>query len=173
AQTAEILKLKTRIKKLEKKCKPSISHHRAWLRSVSILSMKKKLGKKESVSKQGRKNAKPGPNLDGTAFNNLDADGMDYIDTEEAVNEGRHSKETEELNELVLLCLKLVLLILVLLADQKMTRQEAGEDTSKKEKVLEEPDSTKMEVKQEEVEVGTRKRPSTILKMKARKKARI
>ncbi|GJS68627.1 hypothetical protein Tco_0683192 [Tanacetum coccineum] len=101
AQAAEILKLKTRIKKLEKKCKPSISHHRAWLRSVSILSMKKKLGKKESVSKQGRKNAKPGPTLDDSAFDNLDADlahGMDYMDTEEAVNEGRQSKETEELN---------------------------------------------------------------------------
>ncbi|GJS75242.1 hypothetical protein Tco_0725123 [Tanacetum coccineum] len=31
-QAAEILKLKARIKKLEKKCKPSISHHKAWLR---------------------------------------------------------------------------------------------------------------------------------------------
>ncbi|GJQ97027.1 putative reverse transcriptase domain-containing protein [Tanacetum coccineum] len=63
--------------------------------------MKKKLGKKESVSKQGRKNAKPGPTLDDSAFDNLDADlahGMDYMDTEEAVNEGRQSKETEELN---------------------------------------------------------------------------
>ncbi|GJY76740.1 hypothetical protein Tco_0481856 [Tanacetum coccineum] len=56
---------------------------------------------------------------------------------------------------------------------EKMNKQAAGEDTSKKEKVLEEPDSTKMEVKQEEVEVGTRKRPGIILKMKARKKARI
>ncbi|GJY90275.1 hypothetical protein Tco_0505471 [Tanacetum coccineum] len=85
AQAAEILKLKTRIKKLEKKCKPSISHHRAWLRSVSRLSRTKKLGKKESVSKQGRKNAKPGPTLD--AFDDLDADlahGMDYMETEEA-----------------------------------------------------------------------------------------
>ncbi|GKC64390.1 hypothetical protein Tco_1096988, partial [Tanacetum coccineum] len=72
AQAAEILKLKTRIKKLEKKCKPSISHHRAWLKSVSRLSRTKKLGKKESVSKQGRKNAKPGPTLD--AFDDLDAD---------------------------------------------------------------------------------------------------
>ncbi|GJW59299.1 hypothetical protein Tco_0106030 [Tanacetum coccineum] len=101
AQAAKILKLKTSIKKLEKKCKPSISHHRAWLRSVSILSMKKKLGKKEFVSKQGRKNAKPEPILDDIAFDNLDADlahGMDYMDTEEAVNEGRKSKETEELN---------------------------------------------------------------------------
>ncbi|GJW92886.1 putative ribonuclease H-like domain-containing protein [Tanacetum coccineum] len=65
AQATEILKLKTRIKKLEKKCKPSISHHRAWLRSVSILSMKKKL---------------------------------DYMDTKEAVTEGRQSKENEEQN---------------------------------------------------------------------------
>ncbi|GJR74736.1 putative ribonuclease H-like domain-containing protein [Tanacetum coccineum] len=94
AQATEILKLKTRIKKLEKKCKPSISHHRAWLRSVSILSMKKKLGKKESVSKQGRKNAKRGPSLDDSAFDNLDADGMDYMDTEEAVNEGRERVST-------------------------------------------------------------------------------
>ncbi|GKA03177.1 putative ribonuclease H-like domain-containing protein [Tanacetum coccineum] len=49
AQAAEILKLKTRIQKLEKK-----------------------LGKKESVSKQGRKNAKSKPTLD--AFDDLDAD---------------------------------------------------------------------------------------------------
>ncbi|GJW47583.1 hypothetical protein Tco_0079229 [Tanacetum coccineum] len=57
--------------------------------------------KKESISKQGRKNAKPGPTLDDNAFDNLDADlahGMDYMDTEEAVNEGRQIKETEELN---------------------------------------------------------------------------
>ncbi|GJS68506.1 hypothetical protein Tco_0683071, partial [Tanacetum coccineum] len=58
AQAAKILKLKTRIKKLEKKCKPSISHHRAWLRTH----------------------------------------GMDYMETKEAVNEGRQSNETEELN---------------------------------------------------------------------------
>ncbi|GKA84056.1 hypothetical protein Tco_0805651 [Tanacetum coccineum] len=30
AQATEISALKSRIKKLEKKCKPSISHHRAW-----------------------------------------------------------------------------------------------------------------------------------------------
>ncbi|GJV27419.1 hypothetical protein Tco_1383867 [Tanacetum coccineum] len=97
AQAAKILKLKTRIKKLEKKCKPSISHHRAWLKSVKRLSMKKRLGKKEHVSKQGRKNVKPGPTLD--AFDDLDADlahGMDYMDTEEVVTEGRQSKETKE-----------------------------------------------------------------------------
>ncbi|GJS80514.1 putative ribonuclease H-like domain-containing protein [Tanacetum coccineum] len=88
-------------KKLKKKCQPIISHHRAWLRSVSRLSMMKKLGKKESVSKQGRKNAKSGPKLDDSAFDDLDAylvHGMDDMETEEAVNEGRQSNETEELN---------------------------------------------------------------------------
>ncbi|GJU03117.1 hypothetical protein Tco_1113455 [Tanacetum coccineum] len=74
-RAAEIFKLKKIIKKLEKKCKPSITHHKAWLRSVSRLSMKKML--------------------------DLDADlahGMDYMETEEAVNEGRQSNEIEELN---------------------------------------------------------------------------
>ncbi|GJV86203.1 hypothetical protein Tco_1530141 [Tanacetum coccineum] len=45
AQATEINSLKSRIKKLEKKCKPSISHHRAWLKSVKRLSMKKRFGK--------------------------------------------------------------------------------------------------------------------------------
>ncbi|GJR39516.1 putative reverse transcriptase domain-containing protein [Tanacetum coccineum] len=55
---------------------------------------------------------------------------------------------------------------------EKMNKQAAGEDTSKKEKVLEEPNSTKMEVKQEEVEVGTRKRPGSprMKRMSNRKK---
>ncbi|GJR22396.1 hypothetical protein Tco_0970923 [Tanacetum coccineum] len=81
AQAAEILNFKTRIQKLEKK--------------------KKKLGKQDSVSKQGRKNTKSGPKLDDSTFDDLDADlahGMDYMETEEAVNEGRQSNETEELN---------------------------------------------------------------------------
>ncbi|GKB05108.1 hypothetical protein Tco_0833303 [Tanacetum coccineum] len=64
AQAAEIIKLKTRIKKLKKKSHLVISHHKAWLRSVSRLSTNIKLGRKESVSKQGRKNAKLGPTLD-------------------------------------------------------------------------------------------------------------
>ncbi|GKA87653.1 hypothetical protein Tco_0809417 [Tanacetum coccineum] len=64
-----------------------------------MLSMKKRLRKKESISKQGRKNAKSKPTLD--AFDDLDVDlahGMDYMETKEAVNEGRQSNETEELN---------------------------------------------------------------------------
>nr|GFC57055.1 hypothetical protein [Tanacetum cinerariifolium] len=47
AQATEIIALKARIKKLEKKCKPSISHHKAWLKSVQRLSIKKRFGKKE------------------------------------------------------------------------------------------------------------------------------
>ncbi|GJT92884.1 uncharacterized mitochondrial protein-like protein [Tanacetum coccineum] len=39
AQAAEISALKSRIKKLEKKCKPSISHHRAWLKSMNRESL--------------------------------------------------------------------------------------------------------------------------------------
>ncbi|GKE62791.1 hypothetical protein Tco_1513158 [Tanacetum coccineum] len=99
AQAAKISKLKTRIKKLEKKSKPSISHHRAWLKSVKRLSVKNRLGKKEPVSKQGRKTVKLGPTLD--AFDDLDTDlayGIDYMDTEEAMTVGRQSKETKELN---------------------------------------------------------------------------
>ncbi|GJV87732.1 ribonuclease H-like domain-containing protein [Tanacetum coccineum] len=63
------------------------------------LSLKKRLGKKESISKQGRKNAKSKPTLD--AFDNLDADlahGMDYMETEEVMKEGMQSNEIEELN---------------------------------------------------------------------------
>ncbi|GJY21223.1 hypothetical protein Tco_0393789 [Tanacetum coccineum] len=98
AQAAEISALKSRIKKLEKKCKPSISHHRAWLKSVKRLSMTKRFRKKESVSKQGRKKSKPESTLDdSTVFDDQDADhSMEYMETEEAVDEGRQSGETEE-----------------------------------------------------------------------------
>ncbi|GKA44653.1 putative ribonuclease H-like domain-containing protein [Tanacetum coccineum] len=98
AQAAEISALKSRIKKLEKKCKPSISHHKAWLKSVHKLSMKKRFGKKESVSKQGRKKSKPKSTLDdSTVFDDQDADhGMEYMETDEAVDKGRQSGETEE-----------------------------------------------------------------------------
>ncbi|GJU17576.1 hypothetical protein Tco_1145542 [Tanacetum coccineum] len=97
AQAIEILKLKDQIKKLKRKCKPSISHHRAWLKSVKRLSMNKKLGRNESVYKQGRQNAKPEPNLD--AFDDFDAVGSDYLETEDVVKEGRQSNETKELNK--------------------------------------------------------------------------
>ncbi|GKE12588.1 hypothetical protein Tco_1416139, partial [Tanacetum coccineum] len=67
----------------------------AWLRSVSRLSMKRKLGRKESISKQGRKNAKPRPTLDDNTFDDLDADGRDYMETEDVVKEERQSNEAE------------------------------------------------------------------------------
>ncbi|GJQ93761.1 putative ribonuclease H-like domain-containing protein [Tanacetum coccineum] len=62
-QAKEIKHLKAQIKKLKKKAKPVITHHRAWMKSVSL---KKRLaGKKskESVSKQGRKSAKAEPSV--------------------------------------------------------------------------------------------------------------
>ncbi|GKD52514.1 hypothetical protein Tco_1281490 [Tanacetum coccineum] len=98
AQAADISALKSRIKKLEKKCKPSISHHKAWLKSVKRLSMKKIFGKKEFVSKQGRKKSKPKSTLDdSTVFDDQDADhGIEYMETEEVMDEGRQSGETEE-----------------------------------------------------------------------------
>ncbi|GKG11434.1 hypothetical protein Tco_0342834, partial [Tanacetum coccineum] len=99
AQAAKIIKLKTRIKKLKKKSHPLISHHKAWLRSVSRLSMKRKLGRKVYVSKQRRKNAKPEPEPTLDAFDDLDADGRDYMETEDVVKEGRQSNETEEFNK--------------------------------------------------------------------------
>ncbi|GJU16406.1 hypothetical protein Tco_1144372 [Tanacetum coccineum] len=71
AQDTEILTLKTRIKKLEKKSKLVISHHRAWFRSVL------------------------------STFDDLDeylAHGMDYMETEEALDKGRTSSKTEKLN---------------------------------------------------------------------------
>nr|GEX91116.1 hypothetical protein [Tanacetum cinerariifolium] len=96
AQAKEILTLKARIKKLEKRRKPSISHHKAWLRSVDKLSKMKKLGQMESVSKHRRKSDKPRPKLDNSV--RLDVDGVEYIETKEDVDEGRTSNKTEELN---------------------------------------------------------------------------
>nr|GEW52366.1 ribonuclease H-like domain-containing protein [Tanacetum cinerariifolium] len=55
AQATEIIKLNDKIKKLEKKCKTSISLHRAWLKSVQRLSMKKRFGKKESMKENKSK----------------------------------------------------------------------------------------------------------------------
>ncbi|GJV99665.1 putative ribonuclease H-like domain-containing protein [Tanacetum coccineum] len=58
------------IKKLKKKAKPVITHHRAWMKSVSLKqrlagkkSLKKQWMQKESVSKQGRKSAKVEPTV--------------------------------------------------------------------------------------------------------------
>ncbi|GKC65315.1 putative ribonuclease H-like domain-containing protein, partial [Tanacetum coccineum] len=55
------------------------------------------LGDHTSEKAKGRKNAKPEPNLD--AFDDLDAGGRDYMETEDVVKEGRQSNETKELNK--------------------------------------------------------------------------
>nr|GEU43272.1 hypothetical protein [Tanacetum cinerariifolium]GEV01188.1 hypothetical protein [Tanacetum cinerariifolium] len=92
AQAKAILTLKARIKKLEKRCKPRISYHRALLSTVSLLSKKKKLLKRESVSKQGRKNAKSGPTKDDSAELDAELDeDIEYIDTKEAMNKRKQS----------------------------------------------------------------------------------
>ncbi|GJR01557.1 hypothetical protein Tco_0524541 [Tanacetum coccineum] len=87
---------------MEEKAKPVISHHNAWIKSVSMKkrlarkkSLKTKLMQKESVSKQGRKPAKSEPTVHkDPAFDDLD-DAMDYMETEDAHDEGT-VKDSEE-----------------------------------------------------------------------------
>ncbi|GKB13342.1 hypothetical protein Tco_0847265 [Tanacetum coccineum] len=69
-QAKQIKHLKAQIKKLKKKAKPVITHHKAWMKSVSMKqrlagkkSLKKQWMQKESVSKQGRKPAKAEPTV--------------------------------------------------------------------------------------------------------------
>ncbi|GKD38333.1 hypothetical protein Tco_1258540 [Tanacetum coccineum] len=69
-QAKEIQHLKAQIKKLKKQAKPVITHHRAWMKSVSLKqrlagkrSLKKNWMQKEYVSKQGRKSAKAEPSV--------------------------------------------------------------------------------------------------------------
>ncbi|GJR09762.1 putative ribonuclease H-like domain-containing protein [Tanacetum coccineum] len=89
-QAKEIKNLKAQIKKLKKKSKPVIIHHKAWMISISL---KKRLaGKKskESVSKQGRKSAKAKPLVHkDSLFDKLPDDTLDYMDTEDAQDVGR------------------------------------------------------------------------------------
>ncbi|GKF11393.1 hypothetical protein Tco_0049319, partial [Tanacetum coccineum] len=85
------------IKKLKKKAKPVITHHRAWIKSVSLKqrlagkkSLKKQWMQKESISKQGRKPAKVEPLVHkDPLFDELANDTLDYIDTENAQDVGR------------------------------------------------------------------------------------
>ncbi|GKA69801.1 putative ribonuclease H-like domain-containing protein, partial [Tanacetum coccineum] len=92
AQVVEINALKIRIKRLEKKCKPSISHHREWLKSVQRLSIKKRFGKKEYLSKQGRKKSKPESTLDNsTVFDNQDTDHV--VEDKGSGDKGGNAKE--------------------------------------------------------------------------------
>ncbi|GKA34707.1 putative ribonuclease H-like domain-containing protein [Tanacetum coccineum] len=100
AQAAKILKLKTRIKKLEKKCKPNISHRKGSmvLKSVGKCYLMKKSWRKKELNIQTGKNLEPDlPWMPLMTCVDL-AHAIDYMDTEEAVTEGRQSKETEEQN---------------------------------------------------------------------------
>ncbi|GKB94704.1 hypothetical protein Tco_0980841 [Tanacetum coccineum] len=99
--------LKAQIKQLKKKAKPVISHHNAWIKSVSIKkrlsrkkSLKTKLMQKESVSKHGRKPAKSEPTMHkDPAFDDL-ADAIDYMEIEDAHDEGIMKKQdTDKPNE--------------------------------------------------------------------------
>ncbi|GJT46300.1 hypothetical protein Tco_0955015 [Tanacetum coccineum] len=96
-QAKEIKHLKAQIKKLKKQAKPVITHHRAWMKSVSLKqrlagkkSLKSNWMQKESVSKQGRKSAKAEPSVHtNPLFDELPDDTMDYMDTEDAQDVGR------------------------------------------------------------------------------------
>ncbi|GJY45328.1 putative ribonuclease H-like domain-containing protein [Tanacetum coccineum] len=204
----------------------------AWLKSVKRLSMKKRLGRKESVSKQGRKNAKLKPTLD--AFDDLDADKepepakkMTRSDFDAtlicnrcrkrptntsrlASNEERERQREEEASKAVinetydevqagidadaLFAAKLqqaaqrsaeIRKIQGLYERQKrviddfnpIDSDDAVKDSKEatgvhKQKVLEEPNSTKVEVKQEGHEESIKKRPGKRLKMKETKKSK-
>ncbi|GJU57778.1 retrovirus-related pol polyprotein from transposon TNT 1-94 [Tanacetum coccineum] len=96
-QAKEIQHLKAQIKKLKKKAKPIITHHRAWMKSVSLKqrlagkkSLKKKWMQKESVSKQGRKSAKAEPTVHKDKdFDELDDDEIYNMGTEDAQEMGK------------------------------------------------------------------------------------
>ncbi|GJT07189.1 hypothetical protein Tco_0841651 [Tanacetum coccineum] len=96
-QAKKIQHLKAQIKKLKKKAKPVITHHRAWMKSVSLKqrlarkkSFKTKWMQKESVSKQGRKSAKAEPTVHkDKVFDELDDDEIDNMETEDAQEMGR------------------------------------------------------------------------------------
>ncbi|GKF14207.1 hypothetical protein Tco_0055669, partial [Tanacetum coccineum] len=73
-QANEIKHLKAQIKKLKKKAKPVIIHHRAWIKSVSL---KERLAGKKSLKKQWLQKE------------SLADDTLDYMDTENAQDMGR------------------------------------------------------------------------------------
>ncbi|GJR78399.1 hypothetical protein Tco_0149184 [Tanacetum coccineum] len=108
-QAKEIKHLKAQIKKLKKKAKPVITHHRAWMKSVSLkqrLAGKKTLKEnwmqKESVSKQGRKSARAEPSVHkDPLFDELPEDTLDYMETEDAQDVGRTREVVNEEKETV------------------------------------------------------------------------
>ncbi|GJR70935.1 putative ribonuclease H-like domain-containing protein [Tanacetum coccineum] len=96
-QAKEIKVLKAQLKKFQMKDRPVISHHKAWVKSVSMKkrlagqkSLKKKKMPKESVSKQGRKSTKAEPSVHkDQAFDDLDDfNGIEYMETDAYQEEG-------------------------------------------------------------------------------------
>ncbi|GJZ08834.1 hypothetical protein Tco_0543117 [Tanacetum coccineum] len=108
-QAKEIKHLKAQIEKLKKKAKPVITHHRAWMKSVSMKqrlagnkSLKTQWMQKESVSKQGRKPAKAEPSVHkDPLLDELADDMLDYMDTENAQDVGRTRNVVNEEKESV------------------------------------------------------------------------
>ncbi|GKF19224.1 hypothetical protein Tco_0067862, partial [Tanacetum coccineum] len=108
-QAKEIKHLKAQIKKLKKKAKPIITHHRAWMKSVSLKqrlvgkkSLKSIWMQKESVSKQGRKSAKAEPSVHkDLLFDELPKDTLDYMETEDAQDARRTREVVNEEKETV------------------------------------------------------------------------
>ncbi|GKF30701.1 hypothetical protein Tco_0100499, partial [Tanacetum coccineum] len=106
-QAKEIKHLKEQIKKLKKQAKPVITHHRAWMKSVSLKhrlagkkSLKSNWMQTESVSKQGRKFAKAEPSVHkDLLFDELDDDEIDNMDTEDAQDMGRTRNGVNEEKE--------------------------------------------------------------------------
>ncbi|GJY95853.1 putative ribonuclease H-like domain-containing protein [Tanacetum coccineum] len=106
-QAKEIQNLKAQIKKLKKQAKHVVKHHRAWMKSVSLKqrlarkrSSKKQWMHKESVSKQGRKFVKGEPSgHKDPLFNEIPEDTLDYIETEDAQDEGRTRDVVDEEKE--------------------------------------------------------------------------
>ncbi|GJZ70210.1 hypothetical protein Tco_0633760 [Tanacetum coccineum] len=105
-QAQEIQHLKAQIKKLKKQAKPVITHHRAWMESVSLKQrltgkrpLKKNWMQKESVSKQGRKSAKGEPSVHkDPLFDEIPEDTLDYIETDDAQDVGR-TRDVDGVNE--------------------------------------------------------------------------
>ncbi|GJV17615.1 hypothetical protein Tco_1362938 [Tanacetum coccineum] len=96
------------VKKLKKGVKPLITHHKAWMKTrlARKTSLKKMGVHKEYVSKHGRKSVKsfkgePSAHKD-PAFDDLDDivnDTLDYMETEDAQDEGRISSMVLEEKE--------------------------------------------------------------------------
>ncbi|GJX04920.1 hypothetical protein Tco_0190836, partial [Tanacetum coccineum] len=91
------------IKQLKNKAKPVITHHKAWMKSVSMKqrlagnkSLKKTWMQKESISKQGRKPAKSEPTMHkDPTFDDLDDvdDAMNYMETYAYMQKGVSTKD--------------------------------------------------------------------------------